>query len=269
MRTSAIVVALCVLAVALSGGAYAYTGIGDRLLRTFLIFSQLPLDNSSASNWYPQGSCVSGLGVQYTVKSSGPTKSDPVSVYISAGGQISAFGVSVWSAPPDPQADYWTPAGDHYDIIISTRSNGDPCDPSATWQEEVGDQLVVTGSGQTMSIPLTSDDAANAEWTSGGCISKMGRHWGYDLSSAPYLSGQTANLFPFVSMYNEDTSDISAVLLQTANSVLVEPFGDFEAYFISSLFCLNFCSNCTMDAPLATMHFLFVDPSTLSCASRC
>jgi WAS/WASL-interacting protein len=251
-------------------GASAYTGLGDRLLRTFLIFSNIPL-NASESNWYQvTGECVPSLGVQYAVKQGGPTKSDPVSVYYSASGAISAFGGSVWSAPPDAQAAYWQAAGDHYDIVIGTRSSGDPCDPGTTWVEELGDSLTVSPTGQPFSIPFSSDQAESANWTPGACIGKMGRHYGYDLATAPVLSGSSANLFPFMPMYNVADGNVAAVLLQTSGSVDVEPFGDFEAFFPSSLFCLNFCGNCSMDTTLATMHFLFNDPSLSQCPNgRC
>jgi len=267
-RLAAVLGVVFVLA-AIVCGARAYTGIGDRLLRTYFIFSPMPINSSEAQSWYQIGDCVPGLGTQYTVKSGGPTKSNPMSVYISAGGQVSAFGISVYGPPPAAQTQFWSDAGDHYDIIIGTRSSGDPCDSSMTWDEEVGDQLAVNPTGGAYQIPLTSDDAANQGWISGGCINKMGRHWGLTLDGSSSITS-SANLFPFLPMYNEDTGNISAVLLQTTDSVIVEPFGDFEAFFPSALFCMNFCGNCSIaDAPVATLHTFFTDPSDNSCSSRC
>jgi WAS/WASL-interacting protein len=39
-------------------------------------------------------------------------------------------------------------------------------------------------------IPLTDTDALGTKWTNGSCLPKMGRHWGYDLATAPVLSGK-------------------------------------------------------------------------------
>ena len=99
----------------------------------------------------------------------------------------------------------------------------------------------------------------------------MGRHYGYDMSSRPRLSGFSDLLMPVVPMYSNGS--ISAVLFFTDNPQKIYPVGQWEGPFPRFLFCKNFCSNDCMKHESSmkfytTMHFLFHDPALNLCDER-
>jgi len=246
----------------------AFSGIGDRLWRTFLIFHALPLNTTDASedDWISEGGCSSTLGIQYTSSGS------PIVLYFTAGDQIAGVGLTIQDSPPDSLVpSYWKPQDSGgYEITLSFRNSSMMCS-GYTSDDEVGDQLVINQDSTALNIPLNTDDATSQEWTPGHCINEMGTHWAYDTQTHPVLSHQVGNLVPVLPMYNDNTGLLSAFLIHINHIEKVEPFGNWEGPFASFLFCSgNFCPPCSWDVTFfSTLHFMLTDPSLNQCGTSC
>ena len=233
----------------------------------------MPLNLTSARNdaeWnHPlhDGQCVPGLGYGFL--------NNRIVAYYTRQGQLSGFGVQVHGAlDQKQQGSWWTRVGaERYQLDVATRDASFACSGMVDVKGGVlGDRLVVAPHGPAMEIPLTDSVAQHRNWTSGGCISGMGRHWGYDMVSAPHLSGYSFTLMPVVPMYHDGF--VSAVLFFVHQTQEVWPIGQWEGPFIPYLFCKNFCSDECMRkeetlSVFSTMHFLFHDASLNTCNDRC
>src|SRR5690349_8967024 len=66
----------------------------------------------------------------------------------------------------------------------------------------------------------------------------MGTHWSYDLVASPGISWKSQNLFPLVTMYNEQAKGIlSAFFITTPKLQYSEPLGPWEGPIPSFLMC--------------------------------
>jgi len=254
--------------------------IADRLWRTFLVFSPIPLtmDAAVSAGWTNYiSNCNSNLGLAYSVPSGGPSKDEPITAFYTSGGQIAGVGVTIWTDPPQTLSDYWAPlkgSSGGYTVTVSFRdaSTGIMCSGQNDSSLAFGDRLVIGQGSLDFIVPNTRDEAFTAEFTRGGCITWMGRHFGYDLQAHPEMSWLTQNLIPIMPMYNEDTAAVSAFLVNVPNWQDTEPVGDWEGPFPNSLWCKNYCnSTCpTYNAKTwSTIHFMLTDPENNSCASAC
>jgi len=261
MRSLTFVVLLVAIA-----SCNAFSGVGDRLWRTFLVFSPIPLNSTDADaeGWAAEGGCDNNLGTQYTMDGS------PIVVYYTAAGQIAGVGITTQDQPPQPLiGSYWKPYGSGYEVTVSFRNSSLMCSGDMS-EDAIGDQLVINQDTVAQNIPLNVDSATAAQWTPGHCISKMGTHWAYDLATHPVLTHEVENLVPIIPMYNPETNDVSAFLVHINHIEKVEPFGIWEGPFIPSLFCYNFCDPCTWDATfISTMHFMLTDPDLNVCTTSC
>jgi len=248
----------------------AYTGIGDRLLHTYFSMTPMPLNSSDAvaKGWSADGPCNQNLGIRY---SSGDS---PLILYFTAGGQIAGNGMLRNDKPlPSLTPSFWKPTTvhDQYEITLSFRdaSTGVMCQGFQA-AEEIGNALIINQDSIKLHIALNNVSAAAQQWTSGGCIEKMGIHWFYDLQGHPNPTWKTANLVPIMPMYNQATGLLTAFLVQTDYVEDVWPFGWWEGPFIPSLFCYNFCPPCTFDTSVfSTIHFFLTDPELNLCSSHC
>lgn len=247
-------------------------GIGDRLLHTAIIYSSLPLNTTDAENagWSAMGPCNPSFGIPYA-DGGAPSHGSPIIIYYTAGGQIAGVAMEHFGDPIETLENFWIPQDDgNYRLSVSFRFTEGLCD-GEIFEETLGTQLMINQGTLNISVPLTSADAANELYTSGSCIGGMGRHWSYDLSSAPVMSWQSANLQPIVAMYNLDTGNLSAFFFVTTNVQRSWPLGPWEGPFLSVLFCKNWCdSTCSWDATwFSTLHFFITDPSLNNCPSMC
>jgi len=258
--------------------AQDYSGIGDMLTRTFGVFHELPLTTQSANaaGWKNlSGDCDPNLGYAfYEDDNEAPTKAHPITLFFSASGQLSGFGLSHFGAPEESlQGIYWMEQQDgSYMITISTRSSDENlCDDGNVSNSPLGTVVIINQGGLNRAIPLTSADASQELYTRGSCIGGMGRHWSYDLAAAPNMTWKVENYMPVTPMYSESTGNIAGIFIETNNLQWVEPFGDFEGPFISAIMCKNYCDNsCSWDATaFTTLHFGFYDHVLNSCDSRC
>jgi len=270
MQKSFIIVSLAFIGVAFC------VSIGDRVVRTAILYHALPLTESDAVNsgWTAISTCDPNLGTAYVATEDGPTKGDPVIVYFTGGGQIAGIGMEHYGNPLNGLQKFWLPdpeSSGNYRISVSFRPGGNLCS-STQYAELVGNQLVVNQGSLNLPIPLNANDSSAAQWTKGGCIGGMGTHWSYDLSTSPEMSWNASNLMPVVAMYDQaNTGFISAFFITTPNVQRSEPFGPWEGPIPSSLMCYNWCSDeCSWDVSFwSTLHFYLHDHNLNNCPSHC
>jgi len=269
---------LVFFAVAVTGFPQPLTrSLGDRLLRTFLLFKNQPLTMQAARSqgWAAMNGSVCGTaGIGYSTNYDGePSKLNPTILYYSAGGQISGFGVRVWGSTLSSyliDQGMLLPTGNDdnsYDIFLTTRDTQSICSGNS-YAEVVGDRLSLAG---FFPIPLDQFSAKAAGWVMGNCIGRMGMHHAYDLAAPGQQTWNATTLVPILPMYDAQNHTINAILINAPDFQITEPVGVFEGPFINTLFCLNWCHNSGCHWPgvtvWTTLHWHFVDPSTISCSS--
>jgi len=210
------------------------------------------------------------FGIPYSSEGT-PSEGSPIIIYYTSGGQIAGVALEHYSDPIKTLEKFWIPQSDgNFRLSVSFRPTAGLCD-GTTFDETIGTQVVINQGTQNIQVPLTSTDAAAAEYTNGSCIGGMGRHWAYDLSSAPVMSWKSANLQPIVAMYNEESGDLSAFFFTTPIIQTTFPFGPWEGPLTYFLMCENWCdSSCTWDVNWwSTLHFFISDPALNDCTSMC
>jgi len=248
--------------------------IGDRLVRTAIIYKSLPLtvDDAVDAGWVNFTHCDNNLGYAYTDTGSLPSKTHPVILYFTGGGQIAGMGMEHFGEPVNDMEQYFRPTDrGTYRITVSFRPGGNLCS-SRVYREAIGTQLNVDQGIVDFILPLNESAATDAQWTKGGCIGGMGTHWSYDLSSAPTMTWKSGNLFPVITMYNEQAGGgISAFFITTPNLQYAEPLGPWEGPIPSNLMCYNWCSDdCDWDVLFwNTLHFYLDDHSLNTCPTHC
>jgi len=252
-------------------------GIGTQLSRTALLYENLPLTSEDAisSGWYnyTNSSCDESIGIPYAQHPYGPSEGYPIQIYFTADGQISGMSMTHFGSPLAGLEQFWVSDanGDgNFMMSVSFRPDSDNLCVAGNYHDELlGTQLVINQDSLNWAVPLTDSDAANDNWTKGGCISDMGTHWSYDLKTAPVMSWVPNNLLPVVAMYNE--GNLSAFFFTTPILQYSEPLGPWEGPIPDALMCLNWCdSSCGFGVSFwNTLHFFITDPSLDQCPSRC
>eukprot|EP01095_Lingulamoeba_sp_RSL-Kostka_P002821 TRINITY_DN13739_c0_g1_i1.p1 TRINITY_DN13739_c0_g1~~TRINITY_DN13739_c0_g1_i1.p1 ORF type:complete len:281 (+),score=103.83 TRINITY_DN13739_c0_g1_i1:888-1730(+) len=250
--------------------------VGDRLVRTFGIFVDLPLNTTFASDFgfAPiSGECDPNFGIAYAHNGS-PSKAKPTILYFTSAGQLSGYGSRMYGEITNNLiGTYWVPVdgeNNQYDLNIATRDVSLMCSGKIA-QESVGDRLVVN---QKVNIPLTLEDAQMQQWTPGNCITGMGIHHSYDLlhPSNKTMTWQTEYLLPVMPMYNSISHNVSATLINVPNTQRAFEFaGSWEGPFPSSFYCKNWCAdsgcNWSGNPTWTTIHFLFHDHHQNTCTN--
>jgi len=262
---------LIILVIALLGSINCYDGIGDRLLRTYFAWTSLPLtmEDAIAADWLNYTSCLDNRGIAFALYGA-PNSDNPVTLYYTSAGQIAGVGLTVFDKTiPSALAGYWeTTAGGNNSLTVSFRNQTVMC-TGITETAPIGYQAVINQGGVNIVIPLTDTQAEEENWTNGSCIKYMGRHWAYDLQSAPNFTWQYTNLLPVEPMYTD--GNLVTFLISYGDFETVEPIGDWEGPFIPTLFCENFCqTGCTFNVNFfSTMHFFLTDYTQNICAAHC
>mmetsp|Transcript_80147 Transcript_80147/g.120460 ORF Transcript_80147/g.120460 Transcript_80147/m.120460 type:complete len:265 (+) Transcript_80147:142-936(+) len=215
--------------------------------------------------------CDANLGIRYAYKGSGPSKSTPLTIYFTAGGQVAGVGVNLYGAGSAPQnlidLGFWIPIEgekNQWMLSVSFRQPSDMCSHT-TVDEVIGDRLVINQNTLSYSLPLTAAEAFCNNWTYGSCMTTMGQHWFYDVSGAPDLTWNSANLLPVVTMYYPPNINgtinaffFTTPVAQPGSDYLLHKPGDWETPDLSpSQMCENFCnSTCTWPGvdDWSTMH---------------
>jgi len=263
------------LVLLLSYTATPANGFGDRLLRTYFLFANQPLTLTAATTngWFNLTSqCDPNVGLKYS-NPWGISRFNPTFLLYTSAGQIAGFGVRVWGSVPETLVlnGLWIAAADEpgaYDIYLRTRSPEILCSGQSDNSNPLGDRLEINGN---LSIPLTMSGAQASGWVMGNCLYEMGIHHAYDISAPGKQTWNKDTLAPVLPMYEPSSGRINAILINVGNYQNTEPLGVFEGPFTSGLFCKNWCSNsgCTFKGVTVwtTLHWHFVDPSTISCNS--
>jgi len=270
---------VCVLLIAIFASVQCYKGIGDRIDRTYGVYKSLPITTAEAlaQGWVRLNStCDPNKGIEYALNGT-VNQPFPLSLFFTATGNISAFSLRAWGdLPTSLRGNFWLPQGDHFQIVLSFRDPQIVCNSNYAVTEELGDRVIVNQGITNFSIPLTYIDAGAQNWSVGGCIEKMGRHWSYDLATMPNESWKIDSLMPVMPMYSNQTGQITAILVNTRVVQYTEPvYGIYEEPLPGPLMCYNWCSiDCVIGEiglhPLwNTLHFFFTDPQLNKCPSHC
>jgi len=236
----------------------------------------MPVDTASAQQmgWNQYNStCDPMLGTRWSLDPSGPTESQPTTLFFTAGGQVSGIGVTAYGDLSQNLIDqgFWQQTGDAtYFLSVTFRDSG-MCDGSMS-PDTLGQNLTVNANSIAFSVPTTVEDADADSWVAGSCISTMGFHYFYDLSTPGQMSWEAANLLPVVPMFNG--SNVNAIFF--ASPVVQQSLLNRNMWDGLPLpdiaMCLNWCdSSCTWgDTDFwSTMHIFMNDYSTVSCPGDC
>jgi len=267
---------------------------GTVMERTFTMYNGLPVgeDELKTAGWTKNSDkgCDPHLGYSWSQPgSAGPSKSQPLTLYTTAGGQPSGVGVAILGYGEDPlpapQKKWATekplqslPTANAVQIDVAFRSGDIICSGEKD-QSSIGDTLIVNPKGSadtTMSLPLTETEADAAGWHRGSCFDGMGWHRFLDTSlKNNKLSWKAENLFPVVTMFHE--GQINAIFfLSTINQVSIPGIASNEwepKSLSSSEMCANTCdkdctfSGLTSAGPFSTMHIYFNDHKSVTCDS--
>jgi len=249
--------------------------IGDRLLRDYTDYYALPItvDEAKSSGWEAVSSdCNDALGIPFAQGGSA-TSSNPVTLFFTSAGQVSGIGVNYYGTPPSNliNSGYWQYLADGvYFLSMSFRSS-DVCSGS-TSPVNLGDQLVINANSTAIAIPLTEEDAINNNWTKGSCFSGMGYHYFYDLSTAPVMSWEAANLLPIVPMYFNGSINAFFFASSVVQQGLTGAHWWDPVFLLDFLMCKNWCdSSCTWHDTSAwsTFHVYLKDYTQVTCPAGC
>jgi hypothetical protein len=282
MRATILLLLAITALVAANPGPLGDNNLGDRLLRTFLVFKQIPLTLSSAraagfSNYDYYGnrntSCHDLTGIVVTNGGGAPGRTDQHMLVYNINGQLSGFGVRAWGL--DSSYPFWWQAPTDRlarDLFLTFRSG--LCNTQANSSLVLGDSLTVNSK---FSIPLTRAAAIANGFVRGNCIGKMGSHFWYDIKTPGTMTWDATNLLPVLPMYLDDgpnAGHIQAVLIASPRFQWTEPVGMYEGPFTNGIFCKNSCkadqaacSNFKNSGPWATMHWEFNDPAQATCVN--
>ena len=169
-------------------------GFGSNLIRSAGISQPLPTTTNAAvaDGWVKSDSpCVSSIGQAWNQKKPHPTTSHPITLYFAANGQISGFGTDVFGDVPalwNYRGYYNNVGSSQYRIKVATRSAQlDLCSVQTPFSDPIGDRIIINPDSINQRLPGNENEAAAKQWTRGACIDGMGRHWEYDLATAPII----------------------------------------------------------------------------------
>lgn len=291
-----------VVGAALASGAAASLGStlslghdhfgGQHLERTFLMYTELPMgeDALKSKGWHKHAAeCDPHLGYAWTEEETGNTKSKPIVLYTTKGGQPSGVGITVvgysgndplpkeqmqWATakPVAPSTIEETTAN----LDVAFRSGSILCSGEKDETAALGTTLIVNPTSfdgrNSMTLPLTEAEIKNQGWHRGSCFDGMGWHWFLDTSKRDgTMSWMAKNLFPVVTMYHE--GEINAIFFAAHLSQISLPFIKSNEWEPSSLSNENMCKNtCDADCDFAgvidswsTAHIYFRNHKEVSC----
>jgi hypothetical protein len=181
------------LTIALSFICVAH-GFGKELIHSAGAQESLPTNSADAyaAGWIQSyDSCIPSLGTGWNKEFPYPSKAFPITLYFAANGQLSGFGTEILGLEPPlwNLRGYFTKEAEQlYRIKVGTRSSrSNLCTITTPFSETIGDRIVINPDGINQRIPATEKEAADQQWTRGACINGMGRHWEYDLVTAPVI----------------------------------------------------------------------------------
>lgn len=268
---------------------------GDVMERQFMVYNGVPVGEDALrhAGWHKhdENGCDPHLGFGWTKSQSGATKSEPLVVYTTAGGQsagvgtiIKGYGREPFPTPQQKWASSTHLVGPKNDpeyahIDVAFRSGSIVCSGASlsfklSGGDAVGDVIIVNPAGpNSKTIPLTEAQSEQEGWRRGSCFDGMGWHRFLDTSRADgTLSGKAENLFPVVAMYYEGTVNaiFFASTLDQVSMPILAPNGWDPKSLSPSQMCKNTCDDdCdfgeTPDGVWSTMHIFLKDHSSVVC----
>lgn len=264
---------------------------GQHLERTFLMYTDLPMgeDALKAKGWHKhEAECDPHLGYAWTEEKTGNTKSKPIVLYTTKGGQPSGVGITVvgysGNDPLPKEQMQWataTPVAPSTieektaNLDVAFRSGSILCSGDKDETTALGTTLIVnptSSDGNSMTLPLKEAEIKSQGWHRGSCFDGMGWHWFLDTSKRDgTMSWMAKNLFPVVTMYHE--GEINAIFFAAHLSQVSLPFIKSNEWEPSSLTNENMCKNtCDADCDFAgvidawsTAHIYFRNHKEVSC----
>lgn len=242
-----------------------------------------------SSGWHKHAAngCDSHLGFAWTVEKSGPTHSEPLIVYTTAGGQQAGIGSMImsWHGEPGlhPNQQKWATSpssivvgpSDQFQINVAFRTGSLVCS-GETNGNTIGDVLVVNpGGAYSKNLQLTQKESDTEGWHQGSCFDSMGQHMFFDTSTGDNTMsyGSPEHMFPVIAMYHE--GEINAFFFASVLDQVSVPFVKYNGWEPVCLddgnMCMNLCdSDCTFgdlgrNGPWSTMHIYLKDPATVIC----
>jgi len=266
---------------------------GDHMERTFTSYKTLPVgeDALKAAGWHKHGTeCDASLGFAWTEDASGATKTHPMKLYTTAGGQPAGAGIIIFGYGqdplPEPQKKYATekpivgptPDASTAHIDVAFRTGSIVCSGLKD-ASNIGDTLIVNPSSSTNKkvLPLKESGAKSEGWMRGSCFDGMGWHYFLDESvGANKLSWKAENLFPVVVMF--DNGELNAMFFASMINQVSIPMlksNEWEPKALSNKeMCMNMCDkDCTFSGlssagPWSTAHIYFKDHSSVTCGKN-
>eukprot|EP00439_Symbiodinium_sp_Y106_P080254 s99_g19.t1 len=236
-------------------------------------------DALKAKGWHKHAAeCDPHLGYAWTEEEEGNTKSKPIVLYTTKGGQPSGVGITVeqmqWATakPVAPSSIEEKTAN----LDVAFRSGAILCSGEKDETTALGTTLIVnptSSDGNSKTLPLTEAEIKTQGWHRGSCFDGMGWHWFLDTSTRDgTMSWMAKNLFPVVTMYHEGAvpthrveshlqysgcwtvtyREINAIFFAAHLSQVSLPFIKSNEWEPSSLSNENMCKNtCDADCTFA------------------
>jgi len=276
----------CATFVTLAAGS---TFGGDVMEREFTKYNGVPVGEEALrhAKWtkHDENGCDPHLGYGWTKKSSGATKSEPLVVYTTAGGQSAGVGTIIKGRGreqfPEPQRQWAStvhhvpPRNDpeYAHIDVAFRSGSIVCSGEVSG-DTVGDVIIVNPEGpHSKTIALTEAESEQQGWRRGSCFDGMGWHRFFDTTRGDgTLSWKAENLFPVVAMY--DQGEVNAIFFASTLDQVSIPIVAANHWEPKSLsdheMCVNTCDDdCTFgetaDGVWSTMHIYLKDHRSVVC----
>jgi len=258
------------------GGSSPPTDLGSTININPLHHESQPLKVSDAvrQGYAPvQNKCIKGLGYPYAMGGK-PSTSRATTLYYSAGGQLSGYGISIFGKANKAlhgmvSRGYYKKSHDDDSYIMSLgfrEGHSEICDEKHTFEETVGTALVINPQSIAKKVPLTKDRAESESYHQGACIVGMGVHYIKDNKKAPDISWDGGALEPVVPMYDYGTGKLRSVFLSTPTKEYIPWFGTNgwdrpPEPDGNKVMCWNFCSeSCPFSGAdnWHTSHLFFV-----------
>lgn len=236
---------------------------------------QFPMNENElhAQGWFKYSTtCDPLLGWAWSVDKGGVSEKKPVTLYTTAGGQISGIGMRYYGEVKQKLIDAgFFRNGNQLDVAF----RGNPCEDNTlapahgVGETGLGDRLIVAPHGAKHALPLSGPTAYR-----GSCFDGMGWHYFEDLTWTNETYGKSMtwyaeNIVPVVPMYDDAHGNINAILFASATRQqwLVPPSRNMwdGLYLPTYLMCKNFCAkDCQFHDSwgFSTGHMYFNSPKT-------
>jgi len=162
------------------------------------------------AGWTKQSEdCDPQLGLQWTQTGAKADRDKPLSLWTTAGGQVSGISVDVYGAIQPKLTRYYVSKNGYSRLDVAIRKGDIICNGKT--EPGLGTTLIInpTGEGEAkVEVGLTEDWPIANGWTPGSCVPGMGRHYLLDIESANGTNTyKTSGQFPVIIMYHEGVID--------------------------------------------------------------